>query len=286
MQTITTKSRLNRHRFGTYALLMLVSTVAAIAFPGCSDKYTHNQTTMIEPINKSDLQRVAGLRILFAHQSVGGNILDGVHTLAADKAVALQVTEAADLAPSTPGMFHFQIGTNGNPEGKISDFQAVFHDKSPNLDIAMLKLCYIDFNAKTDSAAIAKRYIHTIESLQARYPQTKFVAVTTPLTTVQTGPKAWIKKILGKTPAGVADNAARYAFNEGLRAHFPTDRLFDVAKIEANADGAADEFEYLGQRIEVLSPSITSDGGHLNAKGQRIVASELLMYLSGTPPSK
>ena len=57
------------------------------------------------------------------------------------------------------------------------------------VDIALVKFCYVDFDAGTDVPALFAAYQATLASLEGRYPRTTFVHVTAPLTTVQGGPR-------------------------------------------------------------------------------------------------
>jgi hypothetical protein len=57
--------------------------------------------------------------------------------------------------------------------------------------------------------------------------------------------------------------------------------LFDIARVETvGPGGARGAFVSDGQTIETMAFENTQDGGHLNARGQRIVASELLNVLA------
>jgi lysophospholipase L1-like esterase len=57
--------------------------------------------------------------------------------------------------------------------------------------------------------------------------------------------------------------------------------LFDIARVESTGPGRHPVFfEEKGQKIETLAPEYTSDGGHLNERGQAVVAKELLNVLS------
>ena len=132
---------------------------------------------------------------------------------------------------------------------------------------------------------IATAYVQTLENLQSRNPQTRFVAVTTPLTTIQTGPKSWVKRLLGKTPAGYIENAKREEFNAVLRRKFGTDRLFDVAKLESQGGAVPVVFDYEGRHFDALDPALSSDGGHLNDAGKRVVGSGFLKFLATLPAS-
>ncbi len=223
------------------------------------------------PPTAAQWQAFAARRVVFAHQSVGRNILGGVAGLAGAAGVDLPVTETRDGA-AAPGIAHFAVGKNGDPLGKIRDFAAVMDGPAAgNADVALLKLCYIDFAGAADPAVVAAAYCDTLSHLQQRHPGTVFAAVTAPLTTVQSGPKAAIKRLLGRSPDGVAENARREAFNAVLRERFgPAGLLFDVAAIE-------------GGGTDCLNPALTSDGGHLNDAGARFVAQRFVAFVAGTP---
>ena len=139
--------------------------------------------------------------------------------------------------------------------------------------------------ADTDAKQIASAYVQAVEDLQKRHPQTAFVAVTTPLTTIQTGPKAWVKRALGKTPAGYVENARRDEFNAVLRQKFAANRLFDVARLEAQGGAQPVLFDYEGRTLEALDPALTSDGGHLNDAGKRVVGSAFVKFLANLDAS-
>jgi len=223
---------------------------------------------------------VAKKRVLFAHQSVGNEVLKGAASLAEEARSALPIVETRTLPADQTGIFHFKVGENGNPKGKLADFSNSFSSAATKPDVALIKLCYIDFTDGTDGAALASEYIATLDRLQSEHPSTRFVAVTAPLTTIQTGPKAWIKQAMGKHPAGYVVNARRNAFNEALRARYPRGAVFDIAAIETGQTITVED-----KQVPVLDPSLTYDGGHLNDKGQKKVAAALLEFLAQTAPS-
>jgi hypothetical protein len=117
--------------------------------------------------------------------------------------------------------------------------------------------------------------------LAKKHPNISFVAVTAPLTTVQTGPKAWVKQLMGKHPSGYLDNIKRTEFNTMLRERYgSTGRLFDLARAEAESTGEHCRTDASRQAAEALCPELTNDGGHLNERGQEIVASAFLNFAS------
>ncbi|MBK8167028.1 MAG: hypothetical protein IPK64_13895 [bacterium] len=229
--------------------------------------------TGIATVTEAQWQAVAARRVIFAHQSVGRNILEGLRALDGGSRLAIAETRS----PTTgPGIFHFAVGRNGDPLGKVSDFASAI-DTGAAGDIALLKLCYVDFSHGADPLAVAQAYGDTLDNLAARHPAMTFVAVTVPLTTVQGGAKAFVKKLLGREPTGFTENARRQVFNDALRSRSHSGRpLFDLATIEAGDCRSS----YGGQSIQYLDPDLTSDGGHLNEQGARRAAAALVAFLA------
>jgi hypothetical protein len=268
--------------------LALILTGQATLQAGCnrSPQEQKLNTPMIAPVSKAEIAAAASKRVIFAHQSVGNDILDGARTLAADAGVPLNVVESREAPSDANGIFHFKVGTNGVPLGKIEEFRNTLSQAQlADVDVALVKLCYIDFNRSTDAAQLATAYVQAIDELQQRHPRTLFAAMTAPLTTIQTGPKAWVKRLLGKTPAGYVENAKREQFNAVLRQRFDESHLFDVARIEARGGQEAARFEYEGRQLDALDPGLSSDGGHLNDAGKRVVGSAFVKFLGNSQPS-
>lgn len=238
-------------------------------------------------VSKADLEALSERRILFAHQSVGRDILNGVRDLAASTGANINIEESRTATPEGRGIYHFRVGKNRDPQGKIQDFLSVWNsDEAPAADVAMLKLCYVDFNATTNAEQLANEYADALESLSARFPSTRFIAFTSPLMTVETGIKAWFSKVLGKQPDQYEENARRQVFNDILRQRFSPDRLFDIAAIEAGQGEQRRTVEVSGKPIEVLRPELTYDGGHLNEPGRQGVAAELVRLLLAQPEER
>lgn len=237
--------------------------------------------TMSSPTTTSpqDWQNLSRLKIVFGHQSVGENVISGIEALARENDVALSIAETRE-AFAAPGLHHFKIGRNGEPRSKLEDFDATMSkDIAGTADIALMKLCFTDFGPDTNAQQLARDYIAELDRLASRFPQTTFVPVTAPLTTVQTGPKALIKKLLGKEPGGYEDNAQRELFNQTLREHYANRAvLFDIAAIESDFGKVTIERD--GQNIETLNPEITYDGGHLNDQGKHLIGGALVHHLA------
>lgn len=243
---------------------------------------TTETKSMVLP-SATEWQQFNRLRIAFGHQSVGFNLLEGIATLAKQENIAIAVEEST--APfNAPGIHHFRIGHNEDPASKLVAFNAAMQgDFAASSDVAMMKFCYIDFGDQTNPQQLAKDYIDELNALSRANHNTHFVPMTAPLTTVQTGPKAWLKRMTGKSPAGYAENARRQLFNNELRQHYAgANILFDIAALESHQRSVT--ITANNAVIEVLDPTLTSDGGHLNAAGERLLGAALVRHLARFTP--
>ncbi len=239
-----------------------------------------------DPALRADLEKVARRAVFFGHQSVGANILDGVRELAAQEGVPLRLVEVKAAGAVAPGTFgHAFIPENGQPERKLAGLEAALGQGPAAVEVAFLKLCFVDVEGKTDARALFERYQATLRTLQARHPRTTFVHLTVPLTTVQAGWKAWVKALLGRTPYGFEENARREEYNALVRqAYQGKEPLLDVARLESTApDGRAETSAAKGRTVPSMHPAYTDDGGHLGPTGRRVVARALLRLLADLP---
>lgn len=209
------------------------------------------------------LDKARGLTIYFAHQSVGANILAGLGTLAAEQparyttriAGASSRWDLGQMVKPHPlqqvgdgGIAHFPVGRNGDGEGKVRDFAEQVRKQGRLADVAMMKLCYVDFPPpKGDPARLFAVYRDAMERLERDNPGLKLVWWTAPLTT--------------------DDNAPRAEFNRLVRAHVATRGkiLFDIADIESHDPHGRPVGAGGDPR---LFASYTDDGGHLSPAGQ------------------
>lgn len=221
-----------------------------------------------DPALRADLQRMAQERIYFAHQSVGANILQGVKELSARAGVPVFVKD--EFVPE-----------NGDPLRKLENFRHSVGTGS-RYDIALVKFCYVDIDADTDVAALFDQYRMVMSELRAKNPRTVFVHVTLPLTTVQTGPKAWVKRLLGRSPYGTVENVRRDEYNRLLRSTYAgREPIFDLARLESTApDGKLVTVTWDGFTAPAMAPEYTNDGGHLNALGRVRAAREFIAVLA------
>jgi hypothetical protein len=254
--------------------LLTFLSLAALMGSNPSRSQEHDMT---QSISKAEIEAAATKRVVFAHQSVGRNILEGAGKLAAEQGVSLNIVQTRRPPAAGAGIFHFDVGRNGAPESKIADYaQTVGAADFPEADVALVKLCYVDMDAGTDPAALAKSYGEALDGLQKAHPGTRFVAMTSPLTQVQGGAKAWVKGMLGRSN-GDRENAVRHRFNEQLRQKFGPDRLFDLAKIESASQGGG-----APATPPALRADLTDDGGHLNDKGQRLAGAAFLKMIAAS----
>lgn len=268
----------------TKTLSYLFAVLIALA-AGCGQQNAESPTppaasnAIPTTASAQDWQKLSQLKIAFGHQSVGDNVISGIESLAREHDVTLSVTETRE-AFAAPGLHHFKIGRNGEPRSKLEDFDATMSgDIAGTADIALMKLCYMDFDSEANPQQLARDYIAEVDRLASRFPQTTFIPVTAPLTAAQTGPKALIKKLLGKEPGGYESNAKRQLFNQTLRQHYANrDVLFDIASLESGFGKVTVERD--GQAIETLNPELTSDGGHLNDQGKHLIGSALVHHLA------
>jgi hypothetical protein len=235
---------------------------------------------------KTDLERIASRRILFGHQSVGANVLEGIQELAQTAGVPLRIVEvstAASVAPATLG--HILVAENGKPLKKLESFETAMGDNAGDIDVALVKFCFADFSADTDTKALFAKYRAMIERLKAKHPATTFVHVTAPLTDIQSGVKAWVKRLFGRAPYGVLENMRRNEYNELVRSAYEgREPVFDLARIESlGPDGRTVTIEWNGRQIPILDSQYTDDGGHLNPIGRLRAARELVSVLASIP---
>ena len=242
------------------------------------------------PLNISDISsqkwnELANKKIYFGHQSVGFNIVSGITKIMQQVlAIKLNIEETKNPRDFNETIFaHSRVGMNKKPLSKIDDFKRIIESGiGDKVDIACFKFCYIDITAETNVEQVFTAYKSTMDSLAQKYENATFVHITVPLRTVQTGLKAWIKKILGKPIGGYADNISRNQFNKLLKNEYTGKSLiFDLAAIESTyPDGGRETFEKDGKQYYALVPNYSKDGGHLNETGRWRVAEQLLIFLA------
>lgn len=228
-------------------------------------------------------------KIFFGHQSVGYNIINGIEDLMKENSnINLNIVEIGDEGTSKikgeGGWFvHSQVGLNTDPTSKNNDFlKIVSKSLKGDVDIAFFKYCYVDINPSSDLDKIFESYKKMMHEIKAQFPDTLFVHVTVPLTSSSpSGFKAFVKRILGRSSAKPDYNRSRNLYNDKIRKYYGgKEPIFDLAKIESTLpDGANAKFNYKDKQYFEMASAYTSDGGHLNKAGQRLLSEKLLIFL-------
>jgi|EndMetStandDraft_4_1072995.scaffolds.fasta_scaffold174526_2 hypothetical protein len=271
-----------------YSSAALVLVVAAFTLTGCGDRSVHapsEPTRTLRDIPADETRRLQAARIFFGHQSVGADIMAGVEDLVkSTPQLQLRVVQLQGPSlPAGPFFAHEKIGENGKPSLKTDVFATLMEDGfNKNLDIALHKYCFVDIEASTDVGRLFAHYKETLARLRAESPNVRFVHVTTPLTVVQSGWRATVKRMLGREPDHYGDNITRQRYNELMRHEYAgREPLFDLARIESTRpDGSRETISWGDQSAFALVPDYASDGAHLNPVGRRYVAEQLLVFLA------
>ena len=237
---------------------------------------------------RTSLAKVSRTRAFFGHQSVGMNMLDGVSGVYAAHGMAPPTIEQGGTQPSKDGGFidHVFIGQNENPLLKIQDFDAQMRAGiGEQVDVAMMKFCYVDITSNTDVNTLFATYRQTMAALQRDFPKVTFVHVTVPLMTDPPLLSRLKSLLTGSSQSGPPDNLARERLNDLIRHEYAGDHLLDLAAIESTApDGSRTGGTYQGQQYYRLYDGYASDPGHLNSEGARIAATAWLKATAQASP--
>lgn len=274
-------------------LAAAAGTLSFLLFCGDTDVQMKEKIVMKSTgLSHQEREYLASRKIYFAHQSVGFNIIDGMKEILSTNGVVFPEIRVIDNPAeiNDPVFAHGTIGSNGNPKSKIDGFSKIMSSgMGEKVDIAFMKLCYIDIVRATDTDEIFEYYRNSMKNLRMRFPAVKFVHLTVPLTTERTinvkdRTKDFIKRILGRTTAeekNREDNISRQRFNEKMRAEYAGTGLFDIAKIESTDPGGGRvKFSKGGSEYFALSAHYTTDGGHLNSIGGMTLGGALVAHLA------
>jgi hypothetical protein len=261
METLSHARIAHRQRLGSLILLSAVTTWFCLLSTARAQPIIIGYAESVAITNATQSQRdsAAQLRWFFAHASVGANIMSGISALHDSSTPRYPLTSVSenDTPPATTrnGIIYEYARGNPSSDEKFSLFATYVTNgwRNPKVHIVLNKLCYIDQDASLQG------YLDSMKRLEAAFPETLFVYMTIPLTT-----------------SSDSDNYKRNVFNDGVRAWVQTNNLvlFDVADIESHdTTGAGCVFTYNGRSCQKLYSSYSSDGGHLNTTGSKLVAS-------------
>ena len=118
--------------------------------------------------------QVNATRVYFGHQSVGYNVLKGIDLISASSAAGRP--NYVNLAEGEPlpeeGFFaHAKIGRNGHPDEKLADFADTLRTGlADQVDVAIMKFCYLDIRAGTDVDQVFDEYRSAFRSWRRSSP--------------------------------------------------------------------------------------------------------------------
>lgn len=267
-----------------FFILVFIGMFWAV-IPACTKEKPKERVTFanIKDVPDSVWDQLSGKKIFFGHQSVGYDLLEGVRDVMRDHPrIKLNIVESQEGVSKKRSVFvHSKIGKNADPKSKMDDFTRLMETgPGKDADIAIMKLCFVDILPTTDPAKVMEDYVNAMASLKKRHPRTVFLHFTVPLTAKQSWFKEFIKDLIGKM--NFYDNVQRNVFNDMVRQRYlGKEPLFDIAAIESTLpDGSRSSFTKKDRIYYSLFWGYTHDGGHLNEKGRRVVAEQLLVSLA------
>lgn len=233
-------------------------------------------------VTQAQWDTLATRRVYFGHQSVGGNIVDGIQAVLADHPeMKLRVVEAAKVDSSDPpGIYQARIGHNGDPGSKLSAFDEIMSPGAAS--VGVIKFCYVDVEGGRNPDSLFAAYQEEVKRLEAKLPGITLVHVTMPLTTVSEGRRDRLMAWLRGTPTSADLDVIRNRYNALLRrAYVGSAPVFDLARVESTRpDGSRTFFVHGADTVYTLAPDNTEDGGHLNVAARRRAAEAFLAVLA------
>lgn len=217
-------------------------------------------------------------RTFFGHQSVGQNILEAVKRLSPNEILDAQAT--TDF--TRPAIYHAKIGSNRNIPSKFLAFEKLLidNDIGSKVDIAVMKLCYVDITESTPVEEVFAQYCASVQRIQLRFPKLSLVHCTIPLTV----PGRTLRKKLRNWLKGDGANIQRGEYNRRVLEKFDGSPIFDIARIESTRpDGSRLALSFRNQQYFAADPQYVDGSGHLNSVGAERVAREFLRILSFVP---
>ncbi len=255
---------------------------------GCKEdemEFQKDQNSAFNDISDSAWEILSKKKIFFGHRSVGNNIIAGVDDLIkSNPQIKLKIVETSDPTDFKAGVFaHTKVGENGFPQSKTKSFMKYMDEGfGKKANFSFMKFCFADIKVDSDINAILADYKNVMKKVKNKFPETTFIHVTVPLTTINPTWRTWVKKCLGKTFIWEYDhNVRRNEFNNLLINEYRgNEPVFDLAKFESTLpDGTQSSFTRNGKNYLSMFPGYSRDGGHLNEFGRMIVAEKLLLFL-------
>lgn len=201
----------------------------------------------------TEKDRVKKAKVFFGHQSVGWNTLEGVAALGF---TVDEVSTANDY--STPRIGHAYLDSNGEPLRKMQGYADALDRLGSAVNVAAMKLCWIDFDQNTNLGNLESTYQSTIAKVTKAHPNVHLVHVTTPLKTDEP-----------------ANNAQRLRYGDWLKSTFKSQAIvLDLAAVESTRPDGTAICTNGGSRA--LCSEYAADEGHLNDTGRARAAKAFL----------
>jgi len=277
------------HTFIAVAVVLIAGALTMF-FMKIKVKTDTNKITLpsIDDVPKEYWAKLAEKKLFFGHKSVGYNIIDGIKDIINEHDnIKLKIVETHEAVEFDQPIFaHSQVGRNTEPASKIKSFRSIMDaGVGDKVDVAFFKFCYVDVMRDSDPQRIFDSYSTAVEDSKVRYPGTKFLHVTVPVCSAPRGAKKSLQqsvKLLIGRPGVLDDNIMRQRYNTLLRdTYSQKEPVFDLALIESvNPDGFRCYANKGAEKVFLLVPEYTEDGGHLNKQGRKRVAEQLLIILA------
>ncbi len=234
---------------------------------------------------EQDFVQVSSARVYFGHQSVGGNVVEGLKDLQQQLGhplIRINELDLLEMPESEGALLHTRVGQNEKPLSKCDDFRQILDQKlKGRVDVAMFKFCYVDFNDTSDVTGIFETYSRTMDDLKHNHPGVIFIHVTTPVRAEAGGAGVWVRERLGRPNRSKLGNVNRNEFNRLLKERYSSEPIFDLAAaMSTYPNGDRESFSVDGNIYYSLIPAFTDDGGHLNEIGRTYAAAELVRSIA------
>jgi hypothetical protein len=258
--------------------LLLVAATIIIFSPN-----NINNKMNLQSYNNS-IKLISQKNIFFGHRSVGENIIAGLKKASIETGQNdLTIKDLSDNINFDKKCFvHSNIGQNGDPKSKFIEFKSIVEDLvGKKLDVAMMKLCFVDITKNTNINDVFKSYAAMVDSLQQKYPALIIIHISVPLKSQQSWTNNLKEKIKGIHNYDKEDNIARNEYNKLLFSKYSNDDIFDLASAESTyLDGKREYLNVDGKPCYYLIKDYTDDGGHLNKVGQQLIAEKFIIKIS------
>lgn len=218
------------------------------------------------------------LRMFFGHQSVGADLVQGLHEIA-DEPVP-QITEEFRGEPAADWLLaHRRVGRNEAPKTKLAEFESLLASGAlRHFDTVMLKFCYVDVRTEEQANDLFQAYDEFVERARHNHPSVRIAHCTIPLRRLPSGPYAFLRRMLGHRHPEIDANRAREQFNHRMRAQYRNEPIFDLARLEATQPHLSGTPVRQSQ-VPSLLAQYTDDGGHLNARGRSVMGKAFLQFM-------